>query len=44
MYRIYHSLMVTVDHFDLQDWLLVFTVVVLIGVFCMRGFGSRSNY
>jgi len=42
--RIYHSLMVSINRFDAQDWLLVFAAAVLIGVFCMRGFGSRSNY
>jgi hypothetical protein len=26
------------------DWLIAFAVVVVVGCFCMRGFGSRSNY
>jgi hypothetical protein len=37
-------MMSSVNRFDAQDWLLVFVGAVLIGVFCMRGFGSRSNY
>lgn len=44
MSRIYHSLMTTIDHLDIQDWLLVFVGVVIIGIFCLRGFGSRSSY
>lgn len=26
------------------DWFIAFVVVVVVGCFCMRGFGSRSNY
>jgi len=29
---------------DRQAWLLVLCGVVIIGAFCLRGFGSRSNY
>ncbi len=31
-------------HFGLWEWLAVFAVAVVIGVMCMKGFGSRSNY
>ena len=44
MWDIYHSLIGRINRFDAQDWLLVFAVVVGVGVFCMRGFGSRSSY
>ena len=27
-----------------QGWLLCFVIVMVAGVVCMRGFGSRSNY
>ena len=27
-----------------QQWLLVFGVVIVIGLICLRGFGSRSQY
>ncbi len=27
-----------------QEWLSVCVVVVIIGFFCMRGFGSRTYY
>ena len=33
-----------VYHLDRQEWLLVLCGVVIIGAFCLRGFGSRSNY
>jgi hypothetical protein len=29
---------------DRQEWLIVLLVVTVIGFFCMRGYGSRSNY
>ena len=44
MWRFYNSVMYRIGMFDLQDWLFVFVIVVLLGFFCMRGFGSRSNY
>ena len=27
-----------------QEWIFVFVGVLVIGYFCMRGFGSRANY
>jgi hypothetical protein len=27
-----------------QQWLLVLAAAIVIGVICMRGFGSRSQY
>lgn len=44
MWNWYNACMRSIDRFDLQDWLFIFLLVVLIGAFCMRGFGSRSNY
>jgi hypothetical protein len=29
---------------DRQAWFVVLCGVVIIGTFCLRGFGSRSNY
>ena len=29
---------------DRQEWFVVLCGVVIIGAFCLRGFGSRSNY
>lgn len=33
-----------VSHFGPQEWLLSFLAAVAIGIFCMRGFGSRASY
>jgi len=33
-----------IEGMDAQDWLLALLAVVVVGVFCMRGFGSRSDY
>ncbi len=29
---------------DMQGWFLVLCGAVVLGAFCLRGFGSRSNY
>lgn len=29
---------------DVDQWFLLGAVAVLLGLFCLRGFGSRSNY
>lgn len=44
MWKYYHSLMRTIEGLDLQQWVIVFVVVVLAGALCLRGFGSRSSY
>jgi hypothetical protein len=32
------------DRLNPQQWLLVLGVVIIIGLVCLRGFGSRSQY
>ncbi len=32
------------EHLNRQEWLLVLVGVVIVGFFCLRGFGSRSSY
>jgi hypothetical protein len=44
MSQFYTEAMRFLGRMDAQDWLLALLAVVVIGVFCMRGFGSRSNY
>lgn len=44
MGRIYHEIMQHFDRMDSQHYLYVLVGVVLVGLFCLRGFGSRSNY
>lgn len=33
-----------VGHLDRQQWLYVFVGLVIIGFFCLRGFGSRNSF
>jgi len=44
MWQLYYSLMHSVRRFDQNDWMFVFLFVVVVGIFCMRGFGSRASY
>ena len=44
MDRLLNKALYYVNHMDQQDWLLALAVVVVIGFYCMRGFGSRSSY
>jgi hypothetical protein len=32
------------QNLDRQEWIAVFVVALVVGFFCMRGFGSRSKY
>lgn len=44
MWQLYHSMTRKITHFDLQDFLILVVVCVVVGVICLRGYGSRSNY
>lgn len=33
-----------VERMDVQQWFFLLLVVVVLGAFCLRGFGSRSQY
>jgi len=33
-----------VSRMDFQQWLLVLVGVIVVGLVCLRGYGSRSNY
>lgn len=33
-----------IGRLDRTQWVLVFVAVMVVGFFCMRGFGSRNNY
>lgn len=33
-----------VEHLDFQQFALLVVVIVVFGFYCLRGFGSRSNY
>jgi hypothetical protein len=48
MWQLYHqctkSTTAWMLSLDRQEWLTVLVAVTVVGFFCMRGFGSRSNY
>jgi len=33
-----------INSLDRQEWLMLLSLVAGLGFFCMRGYGSRSNY
>lgn len=39
-----HEALRWVDRMGTQQWLLVLAAVIVIGVLCLRGFGSRAEY
>lgn len=44
MWYYYNRVMHYTDSLDKQDWFLLLLCVVVIGVVCMRGFGSRAKF
>jgi hypothetical protein len=44
IYNWIHEVFRFAGRLDPQQWLLVLLVVIIIGLICMRGFGSRSQY
>lgn len=44
MMDLFHDILRAVDRRSIDDWALVFGIVVSLGFFCLRGFGSRSTY
>jgi hypothetical protein len=41
---LYYTVFNRLEHLTLQQFVLLTVVIVAIGIWCMRGFGSRSNY
>ncbi len=44
MRHCYREVMRFIEGMGIQEWLLVLFAAVIVGLVCMRGFGSRSNY
>jgi hypothetical protein len=42
--RVSAELMQYVNRMGPQEWVLVLGAAIVVGAFCLRGFGSRSNY
>ncbi len=44
MANLWKDLLRLIDKMGPQEWLLVLVGAIIVGFFCMRGFGSRSQY
>jgi hypothetical protein len=44
MNQIFREIMRRVDHMGMHEWFWVLAAMILVGVICLRGFGSRSKY
>ncbi len=44
MGQLYQDVLRYANLMDTQQWMLLCLVVIALGLFCMRGFGSRSNF
>jgi hypothetical protein len=44
MHRLIDHYMGYVYRMGTTEWFVVFIAVLLLGVYCMRGFGSRTDY
>jgi hypothetical protein len=42
--KAYSDVVRWVNRLDRQGWFLVLCCAVVVGFFCLRGFGSRSDY
>jgi hypothetical protein len=42
--ELYRTVFTRLEHLSLQQFVLLAVVIVAVGIYCMRGFGSRSNY
>ena len=44
MSRLWNDIMRTIDGMNSQEWGLVLAGMIVVGLLCLRGFGSRSGY
>lgn len=44
MHYYYREIMHFLGHMSPQGWLMVMAAMIVVAVFCMRGFGSRTRY
>ena len=44
MNQFYREFLRLFDRLDTQQWLVVLVAAVVVGMACLRGFGSRSSY
>jgi hypothetical protein len=43
-HELYRSVFSRLEHLNFQQFALLVIVIVVFGFYCLRGFGSRSNY
>jgi hypothetical protein len=41
---LYYQLLNYANRLTPQQWVMVLTVTLVLGMLCLRGYGSRSNY
>ncbi len=44
MIQYWNNLLRQIDRLDTEQWTLVLVAAIVVGFFCLRGFGSRSGY
>ena len=44
MDRFWRDVVQLIDTMGTQEWMLALAGVIVLGLFCMRGLGSRSKY
>jgi len=44
MSHYFQEIMRHVDHLGPRGWFWVLAAAIIVGAFCLRGFGSRSRY
>jgi hypothetical protein len=42
--RVINTVMHYADRLGPRDWFFVLAIMIVVGLVCMRGFGSRSQY
>jgi len=41
---LYKDLLHYTSHFRVHDWIMLSLLVLMLGLLCMRGFGSRAKF
>ncbi len=44
MSRFWNGMMRAIDGLNSQEWGLILAAMIVVGLICLRGFGSRSQY
>jgi hypothetical protein len=44
MHRYWNELTQLAERMDTEHWVLALVGMIVVGLICMHGFGSRSNY